>query len=329
MLPAFCSFILLTAGDLMGQVEKGLVSRYEFNGNVNDSKGTNPANGTSMQYGSDRFGRTKSAAEFTGYDDNQIAKVSAEIIDLKADFTISLWYYMTDISKSDYKVMLSSRILNNGNWAGGLDLGIEMDSTFIAAFRKPVSAGEESVIDVRPDVKINNNETNGWHLIVIVKKGSAVMFYHDGQLKFYNSISNYGTNNCVNGDNWTFGSGKKSTGIYREFNGLLDDIRFYSRAISATEVDSLYNFVPSAGFYELRPSFRVSIYPNPAAEIFTIECVVAADYQISDMTGKVCQSGFVAAGESTTVNWNALPAGAYVIQLNSGTGLVRRKLIKL
>jgi len=71
---------------------------------------------------------------------------------------------------------------------------------------------------------------NLWHHIVAVDNSGTITFYIDGKSDGGGADSGSFTATTIGIDN----AGEK-------FNGLLDDIRIYSRALSATEVSQLYN----------------------------------------------------------------------------------------
>lgn len=79
--------------------------------------------------------------------------------------------------------------------------------------------------------------SNQWIHIVIVANGASSALYTNGILA--------GTTNQVVAlnDNYPLNIGNR-TGLDRGFDGLIDDVRIYSRALDATEVQNLYNWRP-------------------------------------------------------------------------------------
>jgi hypothetical protein len=78
--------------------------------------------------------------------------------------------------------------------------------------------------------------TGSWYHIVGVYDGSTTKLYINGVLDATTSTS--GTYNV----NTNFAIGKTLDGRY--LDGLMDDVRVYNRALSATEVTELYNLTP-------------------------------------------------------------------------------------
>jgi prepilin-type N-terminal cleavage/methylation domain-containing protein len=77
-------------------------------------------------------------------------------------------------------------------------------------------------------------DDNTWHLSVTVGDGSSLRVYLDG-----NSKSNITVAAQSASDSGTFRIGSAPTGGYF-FNGLLDDVHIYNRALTAQEVQRLY-----------------------------------------------------------------------------------------
>ncbi|MBM2818296.1 MAG: Beta helix protein, partial [Parcubacteria group bacterium] len=78
---------------------------------------------------------------------------------------------------------------------------------------------------------------NTWHHIVSVYDGSSLKLYQDGVLKMTTTTSI--TPRSSPSSNLFIGA--RSDGA-SNFLGLLDDIRIYSRALSATDITELYNY---------------------------------------------------------------------------------------
>ena len=77
---------------------------------------------------------------------------------------------------------------------------------------------------------------NRWHYVVGVRNGSIAKLYIDGKLEDSTQLS--GTPDMSAAYNLTIGSDWNG---YFPYNGSIDDVRIYNRALSATEVQQLYN----------------------------------------------------------------------------------------
>jgi hypothetical protein len=77
-----------------------------------------------------------------------------------------------------------------------------------------------------------------WHHLAIVYSSSGITAYIDGVAGAVTSgnTSNFSPDSRAN----QIGHNTEDSGGSRYFNGLIDDVRIYNRALSATEVKLLY-----------------------------------------------------------------------------------------
>jgi hypothetical protein len=200
------------ASSLPASLRKGLVAYYPFNGNAEDGSGNGyhgEVNGP--QETADRFGKTNAAYRFiTKNDFIKVPEFSSNQI------TVNLWYTYLGNGGT-----WNTLLCRNGNLYH--HLLIAPDNGEIGYFNSRwVGSGHKLEID-------------GTYCITLVKNGSDCMIYIDGMLVFQdvNSFENGVYPLAVIGNYgllWNQGS-----------LGILDDIRIYNRALSATEVKSLYD----------------------------------------------------------------------------------------
>jgi hypothetical protein len=189
---------------------------YDRSGNGNDGTLTNgpvPA-----------IGKMGQALSFDGVDD-YVGVSDSNSLDLTTHFTISLWMKSSNISQ--YQTYLLSKLNNSGsdnvysilyNYGGG-----RVQFYCGAGCGIGMSGSEMFVTDT------------GWHHIVYDYDGSTFTGYVDGVQKISQTaaaILNPSTGNLL------FAS---FNGGQNYFNGSLDDVRIYNRALSASEIKLLYN----------------------------------------------------------------------------------------
>ena len=108
---------------------------------------------------------------------------------------------------------------------------------------------------------------NQWHHVCAVLPDGAtnisqVLLYVDGQLEAYSHISS-NTINTGTLDDFKIGN----DGLNRYFNGLIDEVRLYSRALSVEEINDLPGFNNTiANLNELKTEFRIDGGPWTVAE---------------------------------------------------------------
>ncbi len=71
----------------------------------------------------------------------------------------------------------------------------------------------------------------------------------------------------------------------------------------------------------------VHIYPNPATDVLFVGLESAAELRLTDMSGRMVKSGCYGAGD-VCLQVGDLPAGVYLLQLNSDKGTAYERIIK-
>ena len=108
---------------------------------------------------------------------------------------------------------------------------------------------------------------NQWHHVCAVLPNgvtdvSQVLLYVDGQLEGYSFIQSR-TINTASLDDFKIGN----DGLNRNFNGLIDEVRLYSRALAVEEINDLPGFNNAiANLNELKTEFRIDGGPWTVAE---------------------------------------------------------------
>jgi hypothetical protein len=91
---------------------------------------------------------------------------------------------------------------------------------------------------------LSNGSNGKWHQAVATWNGSTISLYVDGvsdatAVSFSGSLRTNQTNSLTIGaDDAAIGAGSTPLNY---FNGTIDDVRIYNRALSATEVANLYH----------------------------------------------------------------------------------------
>lgn len=203
----------------------GLLASYNFNNNANDGSG-NGRNATvtgAVAY-TDRFGNTQGAYYFDG-NDYVATPLYRESYDT---FSLSVWFKYTGGTADGYRALVGT---NSAGWgagsqyffvgkdSGNSNIGVQDQSTY---YNNTMAVG--------------TNAWNGsWHHISYTYNNGTGILYFDG--------SAYGTTTFsrANGQ-LLIGVEPEGAGYY--FVGGIDDVRFYNRALTSTDVMELYTSVP-------------------------------------------------------------------------------------
>ncbi|MCD6065969.1 MAG: 5-Nucleotidase domain protein [Bacteroidetes bacterium] len=210
----------------------GLMAYYPFDGNAMDGSG-NGHNGTvnGATLVADRFGNANKAYSFDGTNDNIVIPHHTDIDMLYDDFSICFWIKTasgntdaTILSKSDagdgYQFFSDNPSPLYCNTAGQL-------SFYTAASPTQDACANSAIAD----------DYSNWYFITGVHDyaGNNTYLYVNGVLQTDVGQRAGSLNTSVD---LCFGS---YPGGISFFNGLLDDIRIYKRALSGCEVNLLYN----------------------------------------------------------------------------------------
>jgi hypothetical protein len=203
----------------------GLVGWWPFNGNANDESG-NGNNGTvnGATLTADRFGNMDEAYSFDGVG-NYIDLGNPSVLgNNPTSYTQAGWVSFFDFS--DAFVFMSKRHDNSGNdWATPV-AGTNGKFIFFAddAFYQNAPMAESNVLIV-----------NQWYHVVFVKSLDNYSIYVDGLL-----IDNISDSHVMGGSNNNLIVGAQLAWP-EYFKGKIDDIGVWNRALTACEIQDLYN----------------------------------------------------------------------------------------
>jgi hypothetical protein len=197
----------------------GLVAEYLFNGNANDTSGYGN-NGT--VYGAapltaDRFGSASKAYDFSSY--TQYIRVpDSSTLKFSTGVTVSAWVYYRS----------GSYILSKDDSSGGSNLGLQPNWWAVNP-----SSSYAVTTTVVPSLNV-------WHHIVGTYDMSAIKLYVDNVLQGSKSAT---FSMSSNSNPMVIGQKNYAPGTSGNFdlNGIIDDIRIYTRALSDTEIQALYS----------------------------------------------------------------------------------------
>lgn len=86
---------------------------------------------------------------------------------------------------------------------------------------------------ITPDINISGFNDTNWHYLSLVRSSSLFYAYYDGAFVGSNTAANHDTSTSIQ-------IGGSSTVSGRKFNGTIDEVRIYPRALSAGEIKEQY-----------------------------------------------------------------------------------------
>ncbi|MEM7734502.1 MAG: LamG-like jellyroll fold domain-containing protein [Deinococcota bacterium] len=209
-------------------IADGLVAFYPFNGDARDASGQGndgQVNGASLI--PDRFGTSESAYLFDGEDDNIVVDNSASLnMAVNNQMSVTAWVNPQDLETDRFAHIIrkasgrfgSGYLFAFQNRGRELSLGINN------------SAGEESNTPIEPSYFAGDT----WHFVAGTYDGRAFRIYVDGRLIGTQPLMQ--TINPNQDDPLFIGSYWR--GQY--FQGGIDDLRLYNRALTTSEIERLY-----------------------------------------------------------------------------------------
>jgi len=168
-------------------------------------------------------GKIGKALDFDGT--NDYVDIGTSVGDLSGDFTISLWIKG---GAQEQKLILGKSSCWNILADCGWWISTRADGTVWAEWN--ISTVGYYQLSFGGGIL----GTNSWHLLQLVRSGSTVYTYTDGALVGTNESSSTSITSTA-----SLKAGKAADGRY--LSGILDDVRIYSRALSATEISNLYS----------------------------------------------------------------------------------------
>jgi len=224
MFTAFAIGLCLTAsvylsGQIMAQVPSyvptnGLVGYWPFNGNANDESG-NGNNGTvnGATLTTDRYGVANKAYSFDG-----VSNYIAVTRNYQSAFSLSIWFNSSN--SPQYNPIVDAF---DANW----EVQLKNTSPDYVSFINSNNYQEY--------LSTLTTSTNSWYHLVCTFSSNTVIFYLNG-----NQTDQYTVNPLPN-NNGNYYFGASLTGADQFYNGSLDDVGIWSRALSQCEIADLYN----------------------------------------------------------------------------------------
>lgn len=207
----------------------GLIAYYPFNGNANDESG-NGNDGTvyGATLATDRFGNENNAYSFDGQNDYIDCGngQSVNISGTNSEITMSCWFKANDVNSGQNLISKGRDYTSNY----GYHLNVNNNKNR-GLYR--LLSGENNIVHTN-DVLLTNN----WYHVLTFFDGNESKIYLNGIS--HNTTSQPGEIG-PSSTNLIIGCHSPYPPTWYTFDGIIDDIRIYNRALSENEVQALYN----------------------------------------------------------------------------------------
>jgi hypothetical protein len=322
--------ILCLLGTLSGisanaQISQGPVGHWKMDGNAFDSSGFNlhgTATGTTPDTG--RTGRPNTALRFNGNSFISIPyspRYNSAEVSICATIKPTAFNYQSLCQMN--MILMRGQMFKSGTFGlmfydnafdGGCSNFDTTKNVFAGNISTNTNVSAEQYWQYTPQI-----QTNKWYTVVMTYDGSVARIYVNGVHKASNPVYvplgasadglYIGMNYMANGTSNAWG-----------FNGLIDDITLYNRAISAGEAQAYHSSTALAVPGQVSSGNNIRISPNPVADFLNIEIdqAAAGRMTISNSLGQtmVRQDLNSSLTRIPVAGW---PAGQYIIRIETGS----------
>ena len=200
----------------------GLVAYYPFNGNARDESGNRndgKVNGATLT--TDRHGRSSSAVHFDGDSYIETNRMADSLC-----FSVSGWFLVNAIMRQQQYLVF------DGDSKHGKDLGVFMINGKLIFRTK-----DEDHLEIPDNVSVGV----WYHYACVADSENKTKSIFLNGMRVTQKTQWRGMGNVGNHYNFSLGAVNDGAHLRRNFNGKLDDIRIYNRALSDKEVRAIYN----------------------------------------------------------------------------------------
>jgi hypothetical protein len=283
----------------------GLVAWYPFNGNANDESGngnSGTVNGATLT--TDRFGKANSAYSFNS-NTISVPHNPALGITQNSSFTIGLWAFRTGSQTTQHLIGKRPSGAQTFNWQMAFNMGSNEGLLFSGNANSTTygaTSGKDCPINVWVNL-VGVYESNSWHLYengVLIASKTSTLFASDVNTPL------------------TIGN----AGGFEPFIGKLDDIGIWNRALSALEIQQLYQSTLNTAPKSIQLSSNSVKENKPVAT--TVATLATIDdeggtmtYRLATGTGDTDNASFVLDGNQlkTAQVFNQVTKSIYSIRI--------------
>lgn len=204
---------------------QGLLGYWAFNGNARDSTpyADNLTVHGAPSLTTDREGRANSAYSVVDTNNDYFTVPAGSMFNGAGGLTYNIWLMRTAVSTgSQWPEILGA---NNTHVYYGIRSQNYGDNLTFEYGTSPYSGAAWGAISIKNPIPLNQ-----WHMFTITYDGSTLKSYYDGS--FVTSQASITLNPSFGGIDILSGG---------NFNGSVDDVRIWNRALTASEVSALYN----------------------------------------------------------------------------------------
>lgn len=309
----------------------GLVGWWPFNGNANDESGSGNdgiVNGPTLT--EDRFGNPNKAYLFQSTEFDEISVDNSENLSITENISILCWY-------KNYTSNYVAALLGMGGpyESGGYNLLSSSTNNFGTTDYASPSFGRQNFLNSQINattynININLNE---WTFICCTYDGFYMKIYINGHI-MDSTECNFNLPDLT--EPLLFGKERNYSPNQRYFDGVIDEIGIWNRALTKDEIFKLYD---SNGQTVLSSDFQTTesnldIYPNPTTDVVNIDFhdlnkFEGGKVKIMSMSGQIVYEENITQSKMTLSVVDRFSKGIYIVTTTDSGGniLSNEKLI--
>jgi len=302
------SAVLLAVNLAFSQIPtSGLVAYYPFSGNANDEsgKGNNGTVKNGATLTSDRFGISNRAYKFDGVND-YVDCGNGSSLSFSTALTMSFWIlFDTD----PYSFANNPIIVDKAySWRFSYE-AVAIDPHYLYIHQIYSGLWDWDILNTNA----SRWQANKWYHIAATYDGSYHRIYVDGTQQ--NSIS---LSKSLSTSSYPLFIGAQSDGPDSYFKGGIDDVAIYSRALTLSEIQQLYNY--SDGLQSDKLLITKGSVGSSDTDMYTIDSNAANEKLVFNDVGDIRQARWSADNSKITFNSNASSTGKYEVFTLNGDG---------
>lgn len=212
-----------------GQTSDGLIAYYQFETNLSDTQGNLINEGIPLDAPSYSCGIDGLSLNFNGgTDEVRFDGQVKEAFNSNTDFTLSLYFKANSSSGEMYLISKHRTACEEQNV---FFIKYQALSQTVNVFLQEADNRKVNII-----APLSANAC--WHHLVVTRSGGIVRVYGDGQ--FLREEGTLGRIDLANEGNLVLGASDCARSNELPFNGVMDELRVYNRALAEDEIRDLY-----------------------------------------------------------------------------------------
>lgn len=305
--------------DCTTDLDDGLVAYYPLDGNGLDHS-SSELHGTvgGAVPTSNQNGLENTAMHFDGTDDYILIANAEELNFGTGPFAVSFWAQADNPSGGPQMFIQKGK---SGSLQVNPYFWVRLNEYSGAySIRAALSDGYPPFTDIGSTSPIFSD--NNWHHVVYQRSDSEIELWVDNQLiasRLDTGLRNVsGDGNLILGAQNPWDEGGNFPFIHNHFQGSLDEVRLYNKALCAEEIEMLSNLINSVHIIPEEVG-KIDLFPNPASDQVTInlnfEQMTRIELQLFDMQGReLWQKQWFGQHESLEKEITSLSSGIYFLR---------------